>query len=125
MKSYKKLRENYHSKVLELSSSGMSVKEISSLFPLSQSTVYHWIRIFADENAQEAYPMDEKSAKMRGCSPNMSATEADVESLRARIRELESALTKAEIKAEAYDEMINVAESKFHIQIRKKAGAKR
>lgn len=69
--------------------------------------------------------MDEKSAIMRGCSPDMSATEADVESLRARIRELESALTKADIKAEAYDEMINVAESKFHIQIRKKAGAKR
>lgn len=125
MKSYKKLRANYHSKVLELSSSGMSVKEISSLFPISQSTVYHWIRIFADENAQETEPMDEKIAELRGCSPELPASDSDVESLRARIRELESALTKAEIKAEAYDEMINVAESKFHIQIRKKAGAKR
>ena len=28
----------------------------------------------------------------------------------------------AEIKAEAYDELINVAEAKFNIQIRKKAG---
>ena len=38
---------------------------------------------------------------------------------------LRKELTKAEIKAEAYDELINVAESKFGIQIRKKAGAKR
>ena len=33
-------------------------------------------------------------------------------------------LTKAEIKAEAYDEMINVAESELGISIRKKSGAK-
>ena len=37
---------------------------------------------------------------------------------------MEEQLLKAEIKAEAYDEMINVAEAKFKIPIRKKAGAK-
>lgn len=37
---------------------------------------------------------------------------------------LKSELTKAEIKAEAYDEMINVAESELGISIRKKSGAK-
>lgn len=31
---------------------------------------------------------------------------------------------QAEIKAEFYDEMINVAEAKFKVPIRKKAGAK-
>ena len=35
-----------------------------------------------------------------------------------------AATIKAEIKAEAYDELINVAEAKFRIPIRKKAGAK-
>jgi hypothetical protein len=37
---------------------------------------------------------------------------------------LREQLEKAEIKAEAYEELIKVAESKFKISIRKKAGAK-
>lgn len=41
-----------------------------------------------------------------------------------RTLRLKSELTKAEIKAEAYDEMINVAESELGISIRKKSGAK-
>lgn len=122
MKSYKKQRELYQPKVLELASSGMSVREISSLFPVSSKTIYNWIRIFAGETPQDPYPMrKETSSTAKSSVPD----EADVEALRARIRELESQLTMAEIKAEAYDEMINVAESMFHIQIRKKAGAKR
>ena len=44
--------------------------------------------------------------------------------LQTRVKELEAQLLRAEIKAEAYDELINVAEAKFRIPIRKKAGAK-
>ena len=49
---------------------------------------------------------------------------SDIEALQAEILRLKSELTKAEIKAEAYDEMINVAESELGISIRKKSGAK-
>ena len=48
----------------------------------------------------------------------------EIARLQARVKELEAQLLRAEIKAEAYDEMINVAEAKFRIPIRKKAGAK-
>lgn len=41
------------------------------------------------------------------------------------IKELRRRLKEAELRADAYDEMINVAESMFNIPIRKKAGAKR
>ena len=44
--------------------------------------------------------------------------------LQSELKKLQAQLNKAEIKAEAYDELINVAEAKFNIQIRKKAGAK-
>lgn len=125
MKSYKKQREYYQPKVLELASSGMSVKEIVSLFPVSSKTVYRWISIFADATPQTPLQMDKKKKTSPMPATDPSVQETDVEMLRARIRELESQLTMAEIKAEAYDEMINVAESKFNIQIRKKAGAKR
>lgn len=48
----------------------------------------------------------------------------EVEALQKRVRELEAQLRQMEIKAEFYDEMISVAEAKFKIPIRKKAGAK-
>lgn len=48
----------------------------------------------------------------------------EVEALQKRVRELEAQLRQVEIKAEFYDEMISVAEAKFKIPIRKKAGAK-
>lgn len=48
------------------------------------------------------------------------AQSEEVENLKKRIKELEAQLRRAEIKAEFYDEMINVAEAKFKIPIRKK-----
>lgn len=60
--------------------------------------------------------------------PQTEETEKDqsreIEELQKRVKELEAQLLRAEIKAEFYDEMINVAEAKFKIPIRKKAGAK-
>ena len=52
------------------------------------------------------------------------AQSEEVENLKKRVKELEAQLRQAEIKAEFYDEMINVAEAKFKVPIRKKAGAK-
>lgn len=52
------------------------------------------------------------------------AQSEEVENLKKRIKELEAQVRRAEIKAEFYDEMINVAEAKFKIPIRKKAGDK-
>lgn len=40
------------------------------------------------------------------------------------VRELRRRLKEAEIRAEAYEEMIKIAEARFNIPIRKKAGAK-
>ena len=59
-------------------------------------------------------------------SPEAQAEELPktVMELQAELKKLRAQLTKAEIKAEAYDELINVAEAKFNIPIRKKAGAK-
>ena len=54
----------------------------------------------------------------------MHGEDNEVKELQKRVKELEVQLLAAEIKAEAYDEMINVAEAKFRIPIRKKAGAK-
>ena len=44
--------------------------------------------------------------------------------LKKRFKELEDKLLQAEIKAEAYEEMIKIAEARYKIPIRKKTGAK-
>ena len=62
-----------------------------------------------------------KEPQMSNPSQNQSK---EVEALQKRVRELEAQLRQMEIKAEFYDEMISVAEAKFKIPIRKKAGAK-
>ncbi len=71
--------------------------------------------------------MARKSQKEEQTHTNVSVNEAlpeDVLALQKEIKQLRAQLTKAEIKAEAFDELINVAEAQFGIQIRKKAGAK-
>ena len=71
--------------------------------------------------------MAKKSKKGSRVQPEALINEAlpdDVIALQKEIKDLRAQLTKAEIKAEAFDELINVAEAQFGIQIRKKAGAK-
>ena len=63
-------------------------------------------------------------AKASRETASSSQEKDEIAKLQARVKELEAQLLHAEIKAEAYDEMINVAEAKFRIPIRKKAGAK-
>ena len=71
--------------------------------------------------------MARKSKKDAQTQPEVPVNETlpdDVIALQKEIKDLRAQLTKAEIKAEAFDELINVAEAQFGIQIRKKAGAK-
>ncbi len=46
------------------------------------------------------------------------------EGLSARVKELEEALKWAELKSEAYSKMIDIAEEKFSVKIRKKLSTK-
>ena len=100
---------------------GYGEDRISKLLPIGHTTASRWIAIFAKEKGKISGTND-----MRKPQKNTSSQVAndDVAKLQARVKELEAQLLRAEIKAEAYDEMINVAEAKFRIPIRKKAGAK-
>ena len=48
----------------------------------------------------------------------------DVKELQKKVKELEAQLLAAEVKAEVYDKMIEMAEARFGIPTRKKTGAK-
>lgn len=124
MSSYILQREKYLDKVIELRSTGMGYGRISKIIPVAEETIRRWCTKFAP-STQQVYSTMKKSAHTR--DKELEQTQSlpqDVLALQAELKKLRAQLVDAEIKAEAYDELINVAESKFHIQIRKKAGAK-
>jgi hypothetical protein len=58
--------------------------------------------------------------------PSFSDTQStDIQSLQSEVIRLQKQLQQERMRADAFDEMISVAESKFTISIRKKVGAKR
>lgn len=116
----------YFEEVIRLHKSGFSARKISRLLPVDKTTASQWIAIFAREKGQIMKVTRKEEAVDPDRPRESSEPSAElVRSLRGRIKELESQLLESRIRAEAYDEMINVAESMFGIPIRKKAGAKR
>ena len=124
-----KKRELYYDRVIELyRRTGYGKKRLARLIPeVGEKTISRWIANFVAENPQVASMKRSKNTRKPSVpAPEIQAEELpkDVQELQAELKKLRAQLTRAEIKAEAYDELINVAEAKFNIQIRKKAGAK-
>jgi transposase-like protein len=126
--NYSSKRDLYYEKAMQLYfEEGMCGTHICKVLPISRAILYKWIAIFAEQNPQIASMKGVKKVKkVSKPSPESQAEELpkSVLELQAELKRLRAQLKKAEIKAEAYDELINVAEAKFNIPIRKKAGAK-
>ena len=124
-----KKRELYYDRVIALyQQTGYGKKRLGQLFPeIGEKTISRWIANFVSENPRVASMKRAKPARtvpVQAPEVQSEKLPTDVQELQAELKRLRAQLTKAEIKAEAYDELINVAEAKFNIQIRKKAGAK-
>ena len=126
-----KTRDLYYDKAIDLYvREGLSYRQIAKILPVSKTTIMRWIAIFAEENphAQRMVKLttNVKTRKVESVQPARQDAKMpeDVKSLQEEVIRLRAQLEKAEIKAEAYEELINVAESKFKISIRKKVGAK-
>ena len=118
-------RELYHDRAIELRSSGLSYHRISKIIPVPLETLRQWcIKFAASNKSTQELPMDKKVQVDEQTSKQEQSLPEDVQALQAELKRLRAELLNAQIKSEAYDELINVAEAKFGIQIRKKAGAK-
>lgn len=127
------LKKQYLSKVLHLYfEEGMCYRSISEILPVSFACVGYWIRNFAKQyNSQtaimEAISNLEESLSedsIRSKDNTNLATSKETESLTTELAKLKEELKYQRLRADAYDEMINVAEEQFDIKIRKKVGAK-
>lgn len=90
----------------------MTVEEAKVAYQISVSkTIYSWIRAYQKDN--DIF-IEEKV-------PSMSIKKRSISS---DVKDLQQALKEAELKIEALNTMIDIAEEELKIDIRKKSGAK-
>jgi transposase len=93
---------------------GMSIKEAQVTFGITWSvTIKRWIREFEQEFAELSDPNPIEVAKKTTPEGNTAEVEA-----------MKKALAEANLKIKALDTMIDIAEQRLKIEIRKKSGAR-
>ena len=135
------------SKLIEaimLYDAGWTLKELGKKFNRSKSNMWYWINIFAPEIGHPSMRKKgirsgkgkAKGQRMTGTitpetTPKTTpqATQPSIfsskeESSEEKIKRLEKELAEARLARDFYNEMINVAERQFSIDIRKKAGTR-
>lgn len=130
-------------------------RKISKIIPVSETVISGWIRIFVaqnpdymtnhmraarhlrkeDKHTQPSYSSDlQDKVPSEPSSDNSSSTTPvrteegvtpDIKSLLEENRQLKRLLDHETMRADAYNKMIDIAEERFKISIRKKPGAKR
>ncbi|MEG1766779.1 MAG: transposase [Muribaculaceae bacterium] len=100
---------------------GYGEDRISRIIPIGHTTVSRWITKFATANQQNLVQMRKKESRVKEV---VTLEEKDLKALKGENARFQAQLRQAQLRADFYDEMINVAEAKFNISIRKKAGTK-
>ena len=118
-----KKRNQYYDAAIRLYiHENMGGRKISKIIPVSESTISSWIRNFTAEAKEQAVMKNKSSIK--SASSVTKTGDSEVKALQAEIRRLKKELAYESLRADAFNELINVAEKQFNISIRKKAGAK-
>ena len=122
--------------VMSLYDSGWTQQELAQKYCMSQTGISKWITTFAKElenpdmRKKSLKPTKSKNKAKRIvgiAAPEESGSESvvgNVESAEEKIKRLERELADARLARDFYNEMINVAERQFNINIRKKAGTR-
>jgi transposase len=120
---WKEKHRLFYDKVIDMHfNHGMGYQKISQIVPVSKSGICKWIINFESESGNQ-YPKVMKRVKQKPVGKSTSEV-TDAKTLQDKISSLERQLRKEKLRADAYDTMIDIAEKKFNIPIRKKAGAK-
>ena len=119
----------YYDKVIALyRDKHMGRHRIEKIIPVSNYTISDWIRNFVAENpsykSERMKQAEERRKKKAVLESVDSPVPSDLQSLKAEVSRLRKALREESMRAELYNEIINVAEEQFKIPIRKKAGTK-
>lgn len=115
----------------ELETSGLSIKMIAERYGIEPNTVRTWLHQMRQSQEKELFLPGEIRHQEESPEDNAMAAKKKVvdemteHELRNRIAELEKSLDYANLRNEALELMIDIAERQEGIRIRKKSGAKR
>ncbi len=105
--------------IQEYLTTNISMNQMTKKYHIGHSTIPKWMRIFGIPMPNEA-PVQKNMIQDK----NLKEKPVSIESLEARLKELQAELDREKLKNLALTTMIEVAEEELHIDIRKKAGAK-
>ena len=113
-----KKRALYYDRVIELyKQTGYGRRRLAKLIPeLDEKTIAKWIANFVAENG--------KVTPQQVMQEKETANAEEIKALKAKIADLEEQLRQEKMRGRLNDKIIEIAEKKYNIQIRKKAGAK-
>ena len=100
----------------------MGGRKISRFIPVSESIISRWIRNFTAETKGQVVMKSKSSIK--SASSVTKTGDSEVKALQAEIRRPKKELAHESLRADAFNELINVAEKQFNISIRKKVDDK-
>ena len=112
-------RLNYYDQVVEIyQKTGYSAYRIAKLglVPICRNTIARWIANFVSENGDKA--------PVRYMQSHQEQRDEELEALKAKVADLEEQLRIEKMRGRLNERIIEIAEKKYNIPIRKKAGAK-
>lgn len=126
----KKLRERKYMEAAKMRSQGYSLRVIGEKVGLGTTTVWKMLRNFdLDSELDDTNEVEKMSDRNRAGKDSSKSREQQLMEENARLKaELKEARKERDfqnLRADVLDEMINIAEHKFDIKIRKKSGVKR
>ena len=126
MKSVNHYPDDFKLKVIREVVSGQLTKEAAQRKYLlgGKSAVLIWMRKFGIENKPISKDTTFMNLQKKTHTKVETADMSEVAALKKKIKELELQLEYERLRTEALDTLINLAETRFNVPIRKKPGAK-
>jgi len=126
MKSVNHYPDDFKLEVIREVVSGQLTKEAARRKYLlgGKSAVLLWMRKFGIENKPILKATKFMNLQKKSHTKVETVDISEVAALKKKIKELELQLEYERLRTEALDTMINLAETRFNIPIRKKSGAK-
>ena len=112
--------------VLEYLQQGCGYRKLQEKYGVSRTTICKWVQIYqgihglARTQKQQIHYLRDMNDPNKKRLPKKNITADDLEK---KIAALEKQLQWEKLRADALDTLINVAEEKLHISIRKKPGS--
>ena len=114
--------------ILEYLEQGCGYRKLEKKYGISRTTICKWVQIYQGIHGlertakQQSHYLRDMNDPQKKRLPKKSP---DTEDLQKKIAALEKQLQWEKLRADSLDTMINIAEEKLNISIRKKSGSPR